>query len=245
MSAFLRSNPSPVLATETYVSLILDFLDIQSLDASYKVNKLFKKVVASEAMNSMTWRILYYGLSDHYEGIASSDQLPQSESIDYRAKARQLFYSKKYLLEPELSKSWIETQEYFYELSSGKTVYVIETNACRWGSAEIKLTASQRDELLLKEDGVNLTEYMSIHDHDFEFEEIDSSDVFYRYTTIADKDQFTADECDEICDLLEIDDINNDDSLEYEIIGNGDGWVYGDTSYAIEGSGVKLTQIEE
>ena len=137
--------------------------------------------------------------------------------------------SKRYSLEPTLSKSSYE-EEKFTKSFFGKDVEINVISFYRWSEFEITLNDKEKEDIL-KKDEINLDDY--------EIEFISSNDCFKIDWDIVNEDQYN----DKEIEIISIDVIGSDDDEESLYQLDERGWSQGDVNYGLT-CGCQLQEIK-
>jgi len=137
--------------------------------------------------------------------------------------------SKRYSLEPTLSKSSYE-EEKFTKSFFGKDVEINVISFYRWSEFEITLNDKEKEDIL-KKDEINLDDY--------EIEFISSNDCFKIDWDIVNEDQYN----DKEIEIISIDVIGSDDDEESLYQLDERGWSPGDVNYGLT-CGCQLQEIK-
>lgn len=137
--------------------------------------------------------------------------------------------SKRYSLEPTLSKSSYE-EEKFTKSFFGKDVEINVISFYRWSEFEITLNDKEKEDIL-KKDEINL--------NDYEIEFISSNDCFKIDWDIVNEDQYNEEEIE----IISIDVIGSDDDEESLYQLDERGWSPGDVNYGLT-CGCQLQEIK-
>ena len=131
--------------------------------------------------------------------------------------------SKLYKLEPELSKSSFEIEEYSKKIEDVFVTISIST-LFRWSEFEINLTDKQKEKIL-QENGIILKE------DDFEYEFVSANDGLKQDLEILDEKKYSSEFIEKIDEHIYGPDDDPYDNALNELEENG--WTPGDVSYRI------------